>query len=103
MAIINSAPAIESIHLLWGLMWPDTFRAQVLFHLREKFPQYHRRSHNSLLIATSKGQGLHLTDEERKSWPEQRWKPMPWVTFGSIPTISCSGSCANLIARLPSN
>jgi ATP-dependent Clp protease ATP-binding subunit ClpA len=66
IAIINGAPAIESIHLLWSLMWPETFRAQVLFQLREKFPQYHRCSRNSLLIATSKGQDLHLTDEGKK-------------------------------------
>jgi len=66
IAIRNSAPMIDSTHLLWGLMWPDTSRAQVLFRLREKFPQYRRRSHDSLLIATWKGKDLRLTDEVKK-------------------------------------
>ena len=66
IAIINKAPAIDSSNLLWGLMWPDTSRAQVLFGLREKFPQYGQRPQNSLLYATWKGQDLHLTDEVKK-------------------------------------
>jgi len=65
IAIINSAPKIESIHLLCGLMWPDTSRAQVLFRLREKLPQYWQSSRHSVLIAT-KGQNLPLTDEVKR-------------------------------------
>ena len=65
IAIINRAPMVDSTHLLWGLMWPDTSRAQLLFRLREKFPQY-RRSSRSLLVATWKGQDLRLTDEVKK-------------------------------------
>jgi len=65
IAIINKAPAIDSSNLLWGLMWPDTSRAQVLFRLREKFPQY-RRSSRSLLVATWKSQDFRLTDEVKK-------------------------------------
>jgi ATP-dependent Clp protease ATP-binding subunit ClpA len=65
IAIINRAPMIDSTHLLWGLMWPDTSRAQVLFQLREKFPQY-RRSSRSVLVATWNGQDLRLTDEVKK-------------------------------------
>jgi hypothetical protein len=57
---------IDSTHLLRGLMWPDTSRAQVLFRLREKFPQYHRYSYDSLLVATWKGKDLRLTDEVKK-------------------------------------
>jgi ATP-dependent Clp protease ATP-binding subunit ClpC len=67
IAIINSAPMIDSMHLLWGLMWPDTSGAQVLFRLREKFPQYRRRPQHSLLIATWKSQDLRLTDEVKKT------------------------------------
>ncbi len=66
MAIINSAPTIDSVHLFQGLMWLDTFRAQVLFRLREKFPQYTGRLHRSLLIATLKSQDLPLIDEAKK-------------------------------------
>ena|SRR6478672_2177959 len=66
IAIINKAPMIDPTHLLWGLMWPDTSRAQVLFCLREKFPQYRRRPQDSLLFATFKGQDLPLTDEAKK-------------------------------------
>jgi ATP-dependent Clp protease ATP-binding subunit ClpA len=66
IAIVNKAPMIDSTHLLWGLMWPDTSRAQVLFGLREKFPEYGRRPQDSLLYATLKGQDLRLTDEVKK-------------------------------------
>src|SRR5579859_6313744 len=66
IAIRNSAPMVDSTHLLWALMWPDTFRAQVLFRLRDKFPQYRRSSYDSLLIATWKGKDLRLTDEVKK-------------------------------------
>lgn len=65
IAVRNGAPMIDSTHLLWGLMWPDTSRAQVLFRLREKFPQYHRYPH-SLLVATRTGQDLRLTDEVKR-------------------------------------
>jgi ATP-dependent Clp protease ATP-binding subunit ClpA len=64
-AIRNSAPMIDSTHLLSGLMWPNTSRAQVLFGLREKFPQYGRETYGSL-VATWKGQDLLLTDEVKK-------------------------------------
>jgi hypothetical protein len=36
-------PALDSIHLLRGLIWRDRTRAEVLFQLRDKFPQYLRR------------------------------------------------------------
>jgi ATP-dependent Clp protease ATP-binding subunit ClpA len=65
IAIMNSAPMIDSTHLLWGLMWPDTFRAQALFSLREKCSQY-PRIFRFLLVARSKDQDLHLTDEVKK-------------------------------------
>jgi hypothetical protein len=56
---------IDSTHLLSGLMWPNTSRAQVLFGLREKFPQYGRETYGSL-VATWKGKDLRLTDEVKK-------------------------------------
>jgi ATP-dependent Clp protease ATP-binding subunit ClpB len=65
IAVTNGAPTIESSHLLWGLIWPDTSRAQVLFQLRERLPQYPRRSRGSLLMAT-KRQDLLLTDEVKR-------------------------------------
>lgn len=40
VAVLNDAPAIDSSHLLHGLMWGDDSRAQVLFRLRENFPLY---------------------------------------------------------------
>jgi ATP-dependent Clp protease ATP-binding subunit ClpC len=66
LAIINQAAMIDTTHLLWGLVWPDTSRAQALFGLREKFPQYRRRPQDSLLFATLKSQDLPLTDEAKK-------------------------------------
>jgi ATP-dependent Clp protease ATP-binding subunit ClpC len=67
IALINNAPKIDAIHLLWGLMWPDTSRAQVIFCLREKFPQYRRHSRRSLLRTTWKSHDLRLTDEAKKT------------------------------------
>jgi hypothetical protein len=39
-AFRNGAPAIDSSHLLYGVMWEDAPRAQKLFGLREVFPMY---------------------------------------------------------------
>ncbi len=66
VAIRNRAPIVDPTHLLWGLMWPDTTRAQVLFRLRERFPQYPRSPYDPLLAATWKGPDLRLTDEVKK-------------------------------------
>ena len=38
-ARLDEAPVIDSVHLLRGLMFEDT-RANMLFHLRERFPMY---------------------------------------------------------------
>lgn len=40
IAVMNDAPAIDSVHLLCGLIWGDDSRAQMLFRLREPFPLY---------------------------------------------------------------
>jgi ATP-dependent Clp protease ATP-binding subunit ClpA len=63
VALIDNAPAIDAIHLLWGLLWPDKSRAQVLFHLRERLPQYLRRPRRSLLTAR---QDLLLTIDAKR-------------------------------------
>jgi hypothetical protein len=47
-------------------MWPDTSRAQVLFGLREKFPEYRGRPQDSLFFATFKVHDLPLTEEVKK-------------------------------------
>jgi ATP-dependent Clp protease ATP-binding subunit ClpC len=67
ITIINNAPKIDSTHLLWGLMWPNLSRAQELFRLREKFPQYSKRPQRSLLVKTLKGPDLPLTDESKRT------------------------------------
>jgi ATP-dependent Clp protease ATP-binding subunit ClpA len=38
VATLNDSPVIDSVHLLYGLMWKSESRAQVLFRLREIFP-----------------------------------------------------------------
>ncbi len=97
---------IDSTHLLWGLMWPDTSRAQVLFGLREKIPQYGRRPYDSLLIATWKGQDLRLTDEVKKilyySGKEADAMGDAWVdTDHLLPGILCepSSHAAELLVK----
>jgi hypothetical protein len=65
VSIIGGNSAIDSIHLLAGLMWPDWSRAEVLFLLREKFPQYCKGLGWSFLMTTA-GHGLPLTDDAKR-------------------------------------
>jgi len=71
---------IDPLHLLWGLMWPNPSRAQVLFRLREKFPQYRGRPQHSLLITTLKKE-LHLTHEGKKILA---WSAMEADAMGDV-------------------
>lgn len=66
VAIIGGTPTIDSIHLLAGLMWPDWSRAQVLFLLREKLPQYCKSLRRSTLLATVGRVTLPLTDDAKR-------------------------------------
>jgi ATP-dependent Clp protease ATP-binding subunit ClpA len=47
VAVLNEAAAIDSIHLLCGLIWGDDSRAQRLFQLREIFPLHRGYPHKS--------------------------------------------------------
>jgi ATP-dependent Clp protease ATP-binding subunit ClpA len=40
VATLNDSPVIDSVHLLYGLMWKSESRAQVLFRLHELFPAH---------------------------------------------------------------
>jgi hypothetical protein len=65
-AILQSASKIDAVHLLCGLMWPDLSRAQALFRLREKFPQYGKFPRGAVLRSTINHGNLVLTDEAKK-------------------------------------
>jgi ATP-dependent Clp protease ATP-binding subunit ClpA len=67
VTVLNGVPAIDSVHLLCGLMWGDDSRAQVLFRLREIFPMYRGCPHKftDLKLATSV-QGPPLWDDAKK-------------------------------------
>lgn len=98
IAIMNGAPMIDPTHLLWALMWPDTTRAQVLFGLRQKFPQYSQRPQNALLYETLKGKDLRLTDEVKKilyySGKEADAMGDVWVdTDHLLPGTLCESDC----------
>jgi ATP-dependent Clp protease ATP-binding subunit ClpA len=45
VALMDEEPAIDSGHLLCGLMWDADSRAVALFDLREKFPLHYGRPH----------------------------------------------------------
>lgn len=44
-ARLEEAPAINSVHLLRGIMWDDDSRCNTVFHLREHFPLYRGDPH----------------------------------------------------------
>ena len=64
VAFSTRTPSIEPIHLLQGLMWRDTFRANVLFDLRRRFPQYVTLKETTLWASIRKE--LPLTLEAKK-------------------------------------
>ena len=67
VAVLNEAAAIDSIHLLCGLIWGDDSRAQRLFQLREIFPLHRGCPHKSGdLKPVTTVQGPPLSDEGKK-------------------------------------
>src|SRR5262249_23084161 len=66
VTIIGDASAIDSLHLLTGLMWSDWSRAEVLFRLRDKFPQYCKVVRWSALMATAGPSTFSLTDDAKR-------------------------------------
>jgi ATP-dependent Clp protease ATP-binding subunit ClpC len=65
-SIAASAPAMDSTHLLHGLMSPHKPRAEKMFHLREKVPQYCASPGNSAIKASFQTLSLPLTDEVKR-------------------------------------
>jgi ATP-dependent Clp protease ATP-binding subunit ClpA len=60
-------PALDAIHLLRGLIWRDRTRAEVLFQLREKFPQYCVGKVTLATIAASiRGAHPAITEDAKK-------------------------------------
>jgi ATP-dependent Clp protease ATP-binding subunit ClpC len=66
VTIINGAPAIDSIHLLCGLMWDKNSRAQNLFGLRERFPSYCGFPHKSGAVRATSSQNMQLTLDAKR-------------------------------------
>jgi ATP-dependent Clp protease ATP-binding subunit ClpA len=67
VAVLNEAAAIDSIHLLCGLIWGDDSRAQQLFQLREIFPLHRGCPHKSGDIKpVTTVQGPPLSDGGKK-------------------------------------
>jgi ATP-dependent Clp protease ATP-binding subunit ClpA len=67
VTLLNGASAIDSSHLLYGLMWEDASRAQKVFGLREVFPLYKGSPH--LFIEKEKlkaAEGPPLTEDSKK-------------------------------------
>jgi ATP-dependent Clp protease ATP-binding subunit ClpA len=63
-ALLDRCAAIDTVHLLRGLMWRDESRAAVLFDLRPRFPQYGSLKTSTLLALSRKD--LPLTLETKK-------------------------------------
>lgn len=65
--MLSGSPAIDSTHMLSGVMWEADFRAQTLFGLQEIFPLYSSRPHlfveNEVL---KKVDGPQLTNESKR-------------------------------------
>jgi ATP-dependent Clp protease ATP-binding subunit ClpC len=67
VTMLSGAPAIDSTHLLSGVMWQEDSRAQTLFKLREIFPLYIGCPHKSVDIEQIKVvEGPQLTDDSKK-------------------------------------
>jgi ATP-dependent Clp protease ATP-binding subunit ClpA len=73
VTLLNGASAIDSGHLLYGLMWEDASRAQKLFELREVFPLYIFPLYKGcphLFVEREKlraAEGPPLTDDSKKN------------------------------------
>jgi ATP-dependent Clp protease ATP-binding subunit ClpC len=61
VALMNEAAAIDSGHLLCGLIWEETYRAVVLFGLREIFPLYRECPHKVANYSLVKSLNIPLT------------------------------------------
>jgi ATP-dependent Clp protease ATP-binding subunit ClpA len=67
VAVLNEASAIDSVHLLCGLMWGEDSRAQVLFGLREIFPLYRGCPHKSANVKLAMAvQGPPLSSDGKR-------------------------------------
>jgi ATP-dependent Clp protease ATP-binding subunit ClpC len=65
--LLKNAPALDSVHLLEGLMWRKGSRAQLLFRLRDKLPSYGGpRFKAAALQTTINGTNPQLTDAAKK-------------------------------------
>jgi ATP-dependent Clp protease ATP-binding subunit ClpA len=65
--LLKDAPALDSVHLLEGLMWRKGSRAQMLFRLRERLPSYSgQRFKAAALQTTINGKNPQLTNDAKK-------------------------------------
>jgi ATP-dependent Clp protease ATP-binding subunit ClpA len=72
---LNGAPAIDSGHLLYGLMWGSDSRAQELFHLREIFPLYCGCPHKFTTIESApERKPPQLTDDSKRILARSNWE-----------------------------
>jgi ATP-dependent Clp protease ATP-binding subunit ClpC len=67
MTVMNDAVGIDPSHLLYGVMWDENSRGQVLFGLREIFPIYRCRPYKCADYEQVKAVNPPLTDESKKA------------------------------------
>jgi ATP-dependent Clp protease ATP-binding subunit ClpA len=74
VTLLNDAPAIDPVHLLYGLMWEDSFRAQELFRLREIFPLHCGCPYKYATLEAVPTRDPQLTYESKKILARTAWE-----------------------------
>jgi ATP-dependent Clp protease ATP-binding subunit ClpA len=74
VASLNDSPVIDSVHLLYGLMWKSESRAQVLFHLREAFPLHGGCPRKFASLEAARQSNPLFTDDAKRILARTVWE-----------------------------
>jgi ATP-dependent Clp protease ATP-binding subunit ClpA len=74
VATLNDSPVIDSVHLLYGLMWKSESRAEVLFRLREIFPLNCGCPWKFTSLESAPKSNPQLTDDSKRILNRTAWE-----------------------------
>jgi ATP-dependent Clp protease ATP-binding subunit ClpA len=74
VATLNDSPAIDSVHLLYGLMWKSESRAEMLFRLREIFPLHCGCPWKFTSLESAPKSNPQLTDDAKRILARTAWE-----------------------------
>jgi hypothetical protein len=64
--LLQQDSCLDEIHILRGLMWPERFRAEVLFQLRQRLPHYSTGPERRTMVAAASPPTLPLAAHAKK-------------------------------------